>query len=114
MERLDGTLEKLENNQSIIIKLNRICENGKLYYKDTIKGENIFLMDIKNTDTIEFNDPKPDNRTFYEIESNGEKLILAERLVPLKNFCNFRDLGGYTTKDGRKVKWGLFYRSEVF
>lgn len=112
MERLDGTLEKLDNNQSIIIKLNRICKDGKLYYKDTIKGENIFLMDIKNTDTIEFKDPKPDNRTFYEIESDGEKLILAERLVPLKNFCNFRDLGGYTTKDGRKVKWGLFYRSE--
>lgn len=112
MERLDGTLEKLENNQSIRIKLNRICKDGKLYYKDTIKGENVFLMNIKNKDIIEFNDPKPDNRTFYEVECDGEKLILAERLVPLKNFCNFRDLGGYTTKDGRKVKWGLFYRSE--
>ncbi|SHE84992.1 tyrosine-protein phosphatase [Clostridium fallax] len=38
--------------------------------------------------------------------------MIAERIVPLKKFHNFRNLGRYKTRDGRKVKWGLFYRSE--
>lgn len=34
-----------------------------------------------------------------------------ERVIPLQGGQNFRDLGGYRTADGRRVKWGLLYRS---
>lgn len=37
--------------------------------------------------------------------------VTAERVLPLKGVCNFRDLGGYVTGDGRRVKWNRFYRS---
>ena len=33
------------------------------------------------------------------------------RHIPLEGQVNFRDLGGYTTVDGRSVKWGEVYRS---
>lgn len=33
------------------------------------------------------------------------------RHVPLQGAINFRDLGGYTTSDGRHVKWKVIYRS---
>lgn len=33
------------------------------------------------------------------------------RIVPLAGVKNFRDMGGYTTKDGRTVKWGHLFRS---
>lgn len=36
---------------------------------------------------------------------------LAERLLPLEGGINFRDLGGYATADGRRVKWRKLYRS---
>ncbi len=33
------------------------------------------------------------------------------RLLPLEGGQNFRDLGGYRTRDGHTVKWGVLYRS---
>ncbi|MGM0920416.1 MAG: tyrosine-protein phosphatase [Bacillota bacterium] len=36
---------------------------------------------------------------------------LGQRDIQLEGAINFRDLGGYETVDGRKVKWGLFFRS---
>ena len=35
----------------------------------------------------------------------------AKRHVVLQGAANFRDIGGYETKDGRHVKWGEIYRS---
>ncbi|WP_209124093.1 tyrosine-protein phosphatase [Alkalihalobacillus sp. BA299] len=33
------------------------------------------------------------------------------REIPLEGAVNFRDMGGYPTVDGRKVKWGKLFRS---
>lgn len=33
------------------------------------------------------------------------------RVLPLEGGQNFRDLGGYRTRDGHTVRWGLLYRS---
>jgi protein-tyrosine phosphatase len=35
----------------------------------------------------------------------------ANRLLNFEGIANFRDLGGYTTADGRQVKWGVLYRT---
>ncbi len=35
----------------------------------------------------------------------------AKRVVPVKGAVNFRDIGGYATKDGHHVKWNKVYRS---
>lgn len=37
--------------------------------------------------------------------------VAKQRLLPLQGGQNFRDLGGYRTRDGRHVRWGLLYRS---
>jgi protein-tyrosine phosphatase len=34
------------------------------------------------------------------------------RLLPIENTRNTRDLGGYNTVDGRRVKWGVLFRSD--
>lgn len=43
--------------------------------------------------------------------SDGSVTRVAERLVPLQQGSNFRDIGGYPGADGRHVRWGLIYRS---
>lgn len=36
---------------------------------------------------------------------------LADRLLPFEGVLNFRDMGGYLTEDGRRVKKGLLFRA---
>lgn len=51
-------------------------------------------------------------RPFFEIRSKEASFTLAERTLPIEGMNNFRDMGGYITKDGRRVKWGKLYRSD--
>ena len=37
----------------------------------------------------------------------------AHRRLPLDGAHNFRDLGGYETQDGRRLRWGVLYRSDA-
>jgi protein-tyrosine phosphatase len=39
------------------------------------------------------------------------RIDVAERLIPLAQGSNFRDVGGYTGAGGKHVRWGLIYRS---
>jgi protein-tyrosine phosphatase len=35
------------------------------------------------------------------------------RILKFQSGCNFRDLGGYRTRDGREIKWGRVFRTGV-
>ena len=37
----------------------------------------------------------------------------TSRILNLEGGCNFRDLGGYRSHDGRELKWGLVFRTGV-
>lgn len=43
--------------------------------------------------------------------ADGVGVRVAERVLPLAQGSNFRDIGGYRTKDGRSVRWGQIFRS---
>ncbi|WP_395332196.1 tyrosine-protein phosphatase [Novosphingobium sp. BL-8H] len=42
---------------------------------------------------------------------NGKTTVVAERVLPLQQGSNFRDIGGYATRDGHTVKWDKAFRS---
>lgn len=55
-------------------------------------------------------------RRYFTVSGSGEAedgIVSAVRLLPLEGGRNFRDLGGYPTKDGKTVKWGHAFRSGV-
>lgn len=45
-------------------------------------------------------------------DAEGRRVEIAERLLPLEGPRNFRDLGGYPTEDGRRVRWGQVFRAD--
>jgi protein-tyrosine phosphatase len=53
-------------------------------------------------------------RVFFIIVPDASSPVrVAARLLPLEGGRNFRDIGGYQTKNGQYVKWGQVYRSGV-
>jgi protein-tyrosine phosphatase len=53
----------------------------------------------------------PGRRYFALRTEDGDVVRAAVRVLPLEGGRNFRDIGGYTTADGRQVKWGTVFRS---
>jgi len=54
----------------------------------------------------------PDIHYFFEFSLDGKICgVAADRRVPLTGAPNFRDLGGYETRTGRRLKWGQVFRS---
>jgi protein-tyrosine phosphatase len=41
----------------------------------------------------------------------ADSALHAPRLIALEGTQNFRDIGGYRTVDGRRVKWGMIFRT---
>jgi len=64
-------------------------DGGELVAVDTIKRPYFILRD----------------------KTDGTMTRVSERLVPLEQGSNFRDIGGYATPAGKHVRWGLIYRS---
>jgi protein-tyrosine phosphatase len=53
-----------------------------------------------------------DQRYYFAVVLNGTQMsTVSERHLPFLGQSNFRDLGGYITADGKKIKWGMIYRS---
>ena len=51
-------------------------------------------------------------RRYFALSTGSGKLVrAAARVLPLAGGRNFRDVGGYTTADGQRVKWGAVFRS---
>ncbi|AXB79516.1 tyrosine-protein phosphatase [Novosphingobium sp. P6W] len=51
-------------------------------------------------------------RRYVILEGKGaHRTVVAERVLPLQQGSNFRDIGGYVTKSGKTVKWDKAFRS---
>ncbi|WP_240334355.1 tyrosine-protein phosphatase [Sphingobium estronivorans] len=71
------------------------------------------LVSAADTDGAQTVQVDPVKRPYFLLRDRSDNSVvtLSERLVPLAQGSNFRDIGGYRTADGRQVKWGLIYRS---
>ena len=86
-----------------------------IYYSDKAEiNDKTKKLITSNKSEIEILDPVIGKRTYFIVKMDGyDDEIFAERKLPLKGSCNFRDLGGFRTADDKRVKWNKFYRSDA-
>ncbi|MGI2729891.1 tyrosine-protein phosphatase [Bacillus cytotoxicus] len=112
---LHASVERNEENM-LHIQWEEGPEEVRIYW-DTVSegieenGELLLRVSGQSSCTIE--SPSDNARPYFRlVGSNGQAVTVAERRLPLQGAFNFRDLGGYETTDGRRVKWGKIFRSE--
>jgi protein-tyrosine phosphatase len=68
---------------------------------------------IKGETAVEISGLNSDMPHYFEIVSDkGSARVISERRLPLQGTVNFRDLGGYATTAGQRLKWGKVFRSD--
>ena len=71
------------------------------------------LYRIKGETAVEISGLNADMPHYFEIVSDkGSPRVISERRLPLQGAVNFRDLGGYATTTGQRIKWGKVFRSD--
>lgn len=67
----------------------------------------------KITDQVTvINTTSPDVREFYILKTTtAYSGIITNRIIEMNSIKNFRDVGGYYTKNDRQMEWGMIFRS---
>ncbi len=104
-----------DNKVNISWKSEEDLNQVKIYWNQTpeINGEEEYITTAEGDASVTFDDPDAKRKNYFILKAEGYASdIISEVLIPFKGTSNFRDMGGYRTKDGRRVKWNIFYRSD--
>ena len=115
--RLDSVSLTRTGKDSVEISWKLRNKNSKM---NIYKGEHPDTIDhskpvakVANSSFTQISGLDPNRRYYFElIPDHGPKTIISDRRLQLEGSVNFRDLGGYMTEDGRRVKWGELFRSD--
>ncbi|MDS0528165.1 tyrosine-protein phosphatase [Clostridium sp. SHJSY1] len=78
-----------------------------------LEDKEVLLNKVKGTNEAIIKDPDKEKRNLFILRSEGyHSEVVGEVLLHLEGVHHCRDIGGYKSEDGRKVKWNTFYRSD--
>ncbi len=91
------------------------AEPVDVYVTDNPQGliSSAKLVSAKDDDGVHIYVTNASTRAYYLLRAKGAKrpVVVSERLFPLEQGSNFRDVGGYVGANGKTVKWGKIFRS---
>lgn len=91
----------------------KLTDKWELYVGSSVDSINFTKPLLTGTGSGSFPlDVPTDKRSYFQVVSAKGNALLAERHLPMTGGFNFRDIGGYKTKDGKFVKWGKIFRSD--
>jgi protein-tyrosine phosphatase len=70
-------------------------------------------VSARDHDGVHVHTAAASSRSYFLLRDPKTKKVIkiAERLFPLEQGSNFRDIGGYTGANGKAIKWGKIFRS---
>lgn len=87
----------------------------KLYWtfdNDVHTTNKEYLLTSNEKDLIFDFQYSKEKRTYFIFEYENASLLFSYRILPVDGLYNLRDIGGYKTSDGKRIKWGVGFRSD--
>lgn len=85
------------------------------YEKDPFTKNRSFLLSSREKRLIFHAAPEKRKQIYFIIEwKNQDPMVFGYRILPVDGMYNLRDMGGYMTGSGRRMKWGVGFRSDYF
>jgi len=70
------------------------------------------VAEARGRNSIVVSLPEDSINPYFNIAPKGHRgVVWARRRLPLATSYNFRDIGGYLTKENQRMRWGLIFRS---
>ena len=122
-------ISKINETRLNTVSLTRIGKDSvEISWKPRDKNSTMTIFMGEHPDTIDHRKPVAQvadssfarissldykSRYYFELVPDlGPKMIISDRRVQLEGSVNCRDLGGYIAENGRRVKWGVLFRSD--
>ncbi|PXW43904.1 protein-tyrosine phosphatase [Klebsiella oxytoca] len=103
-----------KNLTQLEVRFSPSLDNAALYWtrENNVSATERQLITENAVDAVYLDDPlQAEQRIYFILEYAGKSWLFAERTLPVSGINNFRDMGGYIGAEGKRVKWGMFYRS---
>ncbi len=102
---------RIENNRLKIIW--NIEDDVEVSIYSLINNVEKLIGKVKGKNEFVTNDFHKNKRCLFILKAiNYHYEIVGERLISLEGVYHFRDIGGYKSEDGRRVKWNMFFRAD--
>lgn len=92
--------------------------NYRLYWtydNDPQTTDKMFLLESDQKQLVFEFTCNPGKRNYFIIEfQDHQPLLFGHRILPVPGMYNLRDIGGYPTESGKRLRWGVGYRSDYF
>ncbi|WP_312502102.1 tyrosine-protein phosphatase [Lacrimispora sp.] len=85
------------------------------YEKDPFTKNRSFLLSSREKRLTFHAAPEKRKPIYFITEWKDQApMLFGYRILPVDGMYNLRDMGGYITESGRRIKWGVGYRSDYF
>ncbi len=111
----DVELIRLDNNDLLLRwRDTAVSSTIHIYHSTNPEQINNFCKTVTDVPETSISGLDATRRHYFRLQFeggdwNGRTHVVAERVLPVG--VNFRDVGGYETKDGRITKWGKLFRA---
>lgn len=103
------------NGNQLVIHSDEDISEYRVYwtYDNNVNSENKTFLFSHNKKVVDFEfEYSKTQRVFFIVEFDEGSIICGHRILPVAGLYNMRDIGGYKVEDGRRIKWGMGYRSD--
>ncbi|HZF44772.1 MAG TPA: tyrosine-protein phosphatase [Sphingomonadaceae bacterium] len=104
-------IERLDSHKVVLVRTDTAPATLWLSQDTALDEQDRVIARNSTAQRVEIDLPTSEHAYVIITGNGGSHMVAGERVLPLEQGSNFRDIGGYTTADGKTVRWGKAFRT---